>query len=75
MARLESARLLIALAVSHGWEVHHMDVKSAFLNGVLYKYVYGLVTLGVLKNKLSLPSLRNKPPPIFFEIAKLLSLN
>jgi hypothetical protein len=35
VARLDSVRLLIALAVHEGWEVHHMDVKSAFLNGDL----------------------------------------
>jgi hypothetical protein len=35
MARLDSVRLLIALATYKGWEVHHMDVKSVFLNGDL----------------------------------------
>lgn len=35
MARPETVRLILAL-VAHGrWEVHHMDVKSAFLNGDL----------------------------------------
>jgi hypothetical protein len=33
VARLNSVRLLIALAAHEGWEVHHMDVKSTFLNG------------------------------------------
>jgi hypothetical protein len=32
MARLDSVRLLIALVMHKGWEVHHMDVKSVFLN-------------------------------------------
>jgi hypothetical protein len=32
--------LLIALAAHEGWEVHHMDVKSAFLNGDLQEEVY-----------------------------------
>jgi hypothetical protein len=35
VARLDSVRLLIALVMHEGWEVHHMDVKSAFLNGDL----------------------------------------
>lgn len=35
VARLESVRLLLALAACEGWALHHMDVKSAFLNGVL----------------------------------------
>lgn len=32
VTRLETVRLLIALAAKNGWEVHHFDVKSAFLN-------------------------------------------
>ena len=32
VARLESVRLLLTHAASEGWLVHHMDVKSAFLN-------------------------------------------
>jgi hypothetical protein len=32
-------RLLFALATQEGWRVHHMDVKSAFLNDDL-KEVY-----------------------------------
>jgi len=40
VARLESVRLLLAHAASEGWAVHHMDVKSAFLNGDLQEEVY-----------------------------------
>jgi hypothetical protein len=40
VAQLESVRLLLALATSEGWIVHHMDVKSAFLNDVLKEEVY-----------------------------------
>jgi hypothetical protein len=40
VATLESVRLIVALAAHHGWEVHHMDVKSAFLNGDLEEVVY-----------------------------------
>ncbi|WVZ61695.1 hypothetical protein U9M48_011528 [Paspalum notatum var. saurae] len=40
VARLDSVRLLLALAAQEGWTVHHMDVKSAFLNGELEKEVY-----------------------------------
>ena len=39
VARMESVRVLLALAAQEGWQVHHMDVKSAFLNGNL-KEVY-----------------------------------
>jgi hypothetical protein len=37
---MESVRLLLALAAQEGWQVHHMDVKSAFLNGELKEEVY-----------------------------------
>jgi hypothetical protein len=35
VARMEAVRLLLALAAHEGWEIHHMDVKTAFLNGDL----------------------------------------
>ena len=35
VARMESARLLCALAAKYDWELHQMDVKSAFLYGKL----------------------------------------
>ena len=40
IAQLESVRLLLAIAAHHGWTVHHMDVKSAFLNGEIQEEVY-----------------------------------
>jgi hypothetical protein len=40
VARLDSVRLLIALAAHERWEVYHMDVKSAFLNDDLQEEVY-----------------------------------
>jgi hypothetical protein len=40
IARMVSVRLLLALAAQEGWCVHHMDVKSAFLNGDLKVVVY-----------------------------------
>lgn len=35
VARIETVRLILALAATNGWKVHHLDVKSAFLNGNL----------------------------------------
>jgi hypothetical protein len=40
MARMESVQLLFVLAAQEGWRVHHMGVKSAFLNGDLKEEVY-----------------------------------
>lgn len=40
VARMEALRLLLTLAAREGWEVHHMDVKSAFLNEDLEEEVF-----------------------------------
>nr|GEW30773.1 retrovirus-related Pol polyprotein from transposon TNT 1-94 [Tanacetum cinerariifolium] len=35
VARLETIRMIIAIVAQHKWKIHQMDVKSAFLNGLL----------------------------------------
>jgi hypothetical protein len=40
VARLELVRMMVVLAVHEGWEVHQMDIKSAFLNGIIKEEVY-----------------------------------
>ena len=40
VARIETIRLLIGLAAARGWEIHHLDVKTAFLHGELNEDVY-----------------------------------
>jgi hypothetical protein len=45
VAHMESVRVL-ALAAQEGWRIHHMDVKSAFLNGDLKEEVYVQQPLG-----------------------------
>ena len=40
VAKMDSIRLALAIAASKQWEVHHMDVKCAFLNGDLTEDIY-----------------------------------
>jgi len=40
VARLDTVRLILTLAANRGWQVHHLDVKTAFLNGDLEEEVY-----------------------------------
>lgn len=49
VTRIETVRLLLALAAKHGWEVHHLDVKTAFLNGELQEDVYVVQPEGFVK--------------------------
>ncbi|CAM8999605.1 unnamed protein product [Rhodiola kirilowii] len=46
VARLEAIRLLIAYSTYHGFTLQQMDVKMAFLNGVVKEKVYVSQTLG-----------------------------
>ena len=40
VARLEAIRLLLSYAINHGILLYQMDVKSAFLNGVIEEEVF-----------------------------------
>ena len=40
VAKMDSIRLALAIAASKQWEVHHMDVKCAFLNGDITEDIY-----------------------------------
>jgi hypothetical protein len=37
---MEPVRLILAVAENEDWRVHHLDIKSAFLNGDLVEEVY-----------------------------------
>jgi hypothetical protein len=37
---MDSIHLELAIAATKGWEVHHMDVKNAFLQKYLFKEIY-----------------------------------
>lgn len=49
VTRLETVRLLLALAAKNEWEVHHLDVKTAFLNGEISEDVYVVQPEGFAK--------------------------
>jgi hypothetical protein len=40
VARFEATRILLAFAMAKGFKLYQMDVKSAFLNGVIEEEVY-----------------------------------
>lgn len=40
ITRLETIRVLLALSAKNGWILHHLDVKSVFLNADLEEEVY-----------------------------------
>ena len=40
VAKMDFIRLDLAMAVSKGWKVHHMDVKSDFLHGEIHEEIY-----------------------------------
>jgi hypothetical protein len=70
VARLETIRMVISLAAQNKWKIYQMDVKSAFLNGILEEEIYveqpmGYVIKGdeekVLKLKKALYGLKQAP--------------
>lgn len=40
VTRLETVLLLLALVAKQSWEVHHLDVKTTFLNGEIEEEIY-----------------------------------
>ena len=40
VARYTSIRSMISIATEMGWKIHQMDVKTAFMNGLIQKEVY-----------------------------------
>jgi hypothetical protein len=74
--------MLIALATKYHWKLHHLDVKSSFLNGELKEEVYltqpgGFVEKGqehlVCKLKKPLHGLKQAPRSWYEKIDSLFS--
>ena len=49
VARFDSIRILIAISAQLNWNLHHLDVKSAFLNGVIKEDLYVMQPEGYVK--------------------------
>jgi len=78
VAKMTSVRLLISLATTHHWPVHQLDIKNAFLNGILDEEVYmaqppGFVaqreSMKVCKLKKSIYGLKQSPRAWFCRFA------
>lgn len=79
--RGETVRLLLALTAKNSWEVHHLDVKSAFLNGEIQEEFYvtqpeGFVKKGkehlVCRLKKALYGLHQEPRAWYSKLSKCL---
>ena len=83
VAKMDSIRLVLEISASKHWEVHHMDVKSAFLHGDIHEEIYmkypdGYITDPslVCKLKKSLYGLKQAPRERYSKMdAFLLSQN
>ena len=59
VSKMESIRLVLAIAASKQWEVYHMDVKCSFLHGDLKEEIYMKQIEGFLLIDLLCASWRN----------------
>ena len=79
MAKLNTTRVLLSLAVNLDWPLYQLDVKNAFLNGDLEEEVYMEISHGfetnLTRNKVdklrrSLYGLRQSPRAWFKKFTK-----
>eukprot|EP00253_Pinus_taeda_P015569 PITA_15569 len=54
VAKMNSVHLVLSLAASFKWEVHQMDVKSAFLHGDAHEEIYMEQPIGFIQTDSSL---------------------
>ena len=82
VARYTSIRSVLALAAVMKWKIHQMDVKTAFLNGVVEEEVYVEHPFNfethdrethVCKLKKALYGLKQEPRTFYDRIGSLLS--
>ena len=83
VAKMDSIRLVLEIAASKHWEVHHMDVKFSFIHGNIHEEmymnnIYGSISYSSLffKLKKSLHMLKQAPREWYSKMdAFLLSQN
>ena len=51
VAKLNTIRILVALATTHKWKIYQLDVKYAFLNGDLKEEVYSVHPKGFVQKR------------------------
>ena len=59
VAKMDFIRLVLVIAASKRWEVHHMDVKSDFIHCDLQKDIYMKNNEGFIHDPSLLFSLKN----------------
>lgn len=84
MAKLNTVRVLLSLAVNQDWSLYQLDVKNVFLNGDLEEEVYMSIPPGlenksnnmlVCKLKKSLYGLKQSPRAWFDEFTRTVKAN
>ncbi|KAE8709757.1 Protein farnesyltransferase/geranylgeranyltransferase type-1 subunit alpha [Hibiscus syriacus] len=84
VAKLNTIRILLSVAVNMDWKLHQLDIKNAFLNGNLEEEVYMEVPPGlegkvtkktVCKLNKSLYGLKQSPRAWFDRFAKAMTQN
>jgi Reverse transcriptase (RNA-dependent DNA polymerase) len=53
VAKMNTVRILLSIAVNNGWNLNQMDVKNVFLQGTLEEEVYMTLPPGHKKKKMS----------------------
>ena len=51
VAKMDSIHLVLAISASKQWEVHHMDVKLAFLHGYIHEEIYMKQSKGYISDR------------------------
>ena len=50
VAKKNYIRLVLAISASKHWEVHHMDVKSAFMHGYIHEEIHMMQPEGYISD-------------------------